>query len=212
MTGAVWRCVPGPAEELAEKTLYHFAMNVGEPVMPALKLIGVAEVVDSQTMQNRGVKVVHWNRVRGNVVTEVIGGPMALPSLDPTACQKCRKAAGVVIPSIVVRCGVPLAVHGASEFTTPDEEGVSQQATLFEVADQRGRRLIGRQTLAADVAWQVLMLIPAAVKQLDKTYATFQQSPGEKAVRCIRSPCLCVRSIVVEDVLRFMAQVSEFGD
>ncbi len=43
-------------------------MDVGEPKVPALVLVREALVVDSQQMQNGGVKVMHVDAVLGDVI------------------------------------------------------------------------------------------------------------------------------------------------
>ena len=52
-------------------------MHVGQAVVPALVLERQPGVVDAQAVQDRGVQVVDVDRVRGDVVAEVVGRAVA---------------------------------------------------------------------------------------------------------------------------------------
>jgi len=43
----------------------------------------------------------------------------------------------MVIPSIVVRRKISLAINRSSKLTTPDRQGIVEQAAILEVGDQR---------------------------------------------------------------------------
>ena len=66
------RLVPAGLRQsrLRQEIANDFAGNVGKPKVSALVKIGQAFVVDSQAMQDRGVKVMNVNRVTDDVVGE----------------------------------------------------------------------------------------------------------------------------------------------
>jgi hypothetical protein len=66
---------------------------------------------------------------------------------------------------------ITLNKWSTSEFPTPNDQSVIEQTTLFEVFDQAGCRLIGIAGLNRQLRWQIVVLIPPGVHQLDKTHA-----------------------------------------
>ena len=85
-----------------QDVLDHLAVHVGQPVVPALELVGQPRVIDAQAMEDRGVQVVDVDRVAGDVVAEVVGLAVGDAGLDAAAGQPDGEAAGVVVAAVVV--------------------------------------------------------------------------------------------------------------
>ena len=84
--------------------------------------------------------------------------------------------------------------HGrAAEFAAPDDQRVVEHAALFQIGDQRGGRLVDFLGLELDVVFEIAVVVPVAVIELDEPHAAFGQAAGQQAVGGVRSrPTPCV--------------------
>ena len=87
----------------------------------------------------------------------------------------------MVVAAIVVASQLALAVDRAAELAAPDDQRVVEQPALLEVGDQRECRLVDVAALPRQVAGQIAVLIPAAVKDLDEPHVALGQSAGQQA-------------------------------
>lgn len=72
--------------------------------------------------------------------------------------------------------------HGCpAEFSTPDDERLVQEPAAFQIEDQRRAGLVGGFAVVADVAFDIAVSVPAVLVDVDKTHASFDQSPSEQA-------------------------------
>ena len=81
----------------------------------------------------------------------------------------------MVVAPVIPSGQCALAIDGPAEFAAPDDKGVIEQTALLEVHDEGGRRLIGVAALAGDLGGEMRMLVPAAMEELDKANAPFDQ-------------------------------------
>ena len=83
-----------------------------------------------------------------------------------------------------------LSLRRSPKLTTPDDECVLKQASLFEVLYESGRRLIDFLAAIverlAEVRARVPMMIPVGVVKLHEAATTFDQSPRKQAVPGVR--------------------------
>src|SRR4029077_8389886 len=108
-------------------------------------------------------------------------------------------------------------VHGrASELAAPDHHGRIEQATLFEIGDERGGSAVGVAAEARQLVHNVLVVasavgVPAAVIELHEAHAALDQAPGEQAVvgerRLARSG-----AVHLVNVGRLLGDVGQLGD
>src|SRR5262245_44941836 len=104
----------------------------------------------------------------------------------------------MMIAAVVAVGQLALAIDGASEFPAPNDERVIEQAAPFEVADQRGRRLVRALALQREVAGQIVMLIPAAVVKLDEANTALGEPAREQTVGGVRSRLSRVGAVKLE--------------
>ena len=101
-------------------------------------------MVDPEQVKNRGIQIVDVNCVVfefrraltiliNDVVAVFVGSTMLDTPLDPPACQPSSKAARVMVATVVGVGLLALTVHGPSEFTGADDEGVLQQPSLLQI-------------------------------------------------------------------------------
>src|SRR5262245_38442836 len=91
-----------------------------------------------------------------------------------------------MVVAAVIGLGKPaLAIAGSPELATPNDQRVVEQATLLQIQHQRRRCLVGALALQGEVARQVVMLIPAAVVQLNESHVAFEQTPRQQTIRSV---------------------------
>src|SRR5438270_9968975 len=111
-------------------------MDVGQTVVAALEFVGETGVIDSQTVENRGVQVVNVHWVLDNVVTEFVSAAVSDPRPDPASGEPDCETTGMVVTAVILGGQGSLAVNGAAKLAAPDHQGVVKQPTRFEVGDQ----------------------------------------------------------------------------
>ena len=99
-------------------------------------------------MHDGGVDLVEVDRILRDVVAEIIGFPVGRPSLHASTCHPHAEIAGMMVSSVVFTGKLALAIHGTSEFTTEDDQGILEEAALLEVLDEGRSRLVDVHALA----------------------------------------------------------------
>src|SRR5947209_11243628 len=130
-------------------------------------------------MEDRGVQVAVVVGVLDRLVTDVVGGTVDDPPLDPPAGHPGGVAPGVVVaPGRVLRPGAPAELAG------PDYQRFVEQSALLEVADQASDRPVGgpaERPVRLDVAVRVPAAVAApGVADLDEPDALLREPPGEQ--------------------------------
>src|SRR5258706_15953095 len=62
-----------------------FAGHIGQAEVSPLKTVSQARVIEAEEMQDRGVKIIHMDRVLRDAETEIIRRADDLPAFDPAA-------------------------------------------------------------------------------------------------------------------------------
>ena len=94
-------------------------------------------MVDSQAMQQGRVEISNRYRVFDHVVAILIRLAVADARSYAAACHPGSKATRMVVTAIVIWCKPALAVDRTAKFTAPDHQCIIQQATLFQIRNQR---------------------------------------------------------------------------
>src|SRR4051794_8913291 len=116
-------------------------MHVGQPIIAALRAERQAFVIDPQAVQDRGVEVVDVNRIAHDVVAVIVGFAVNVTGLDAATGQPYRKATAMMIAAIIL-LQASLTIDRSAKLAGPDDERVVEQASLFQIEDQSGLRLI----------------------------------------------------------------------
>lgn len=83
----------------------------------------------------------------------------------------------------VVGSAIALAiVRGTAEFAAPDDEGVIEHAALFEVVDEASAGLVDIEGLAFNFGGEGVVVVPAAMEELNEADAALGHAAGEEAV------------------------------
>jgi len=173
---------------LCQNALHHVAGDVGEAEIAPLVLASQARMVDTQEVKHRGVSIVNADGVLHRVVVEVVGFAVRDARLDAAASHPYRVAADVVIAPIARGGGGRLArarglsIHRSSKLAAPHDKRVLEHPPLFQVLDQRRRSLVDIVGTISDQLGQVVMVIPAPMRQLNESHASFSQPPRQQAI------------------------------
>src|SRR5262249_42673494 len=168
---------------LGECLFHHEAADVGQPEVSSLEFVRQLGVLDSQTMQDSRLQVVNVYRIFENVVAIIVGLADGEAALNPTTGHPNRKTARVMVASIVCAGELALAVHGSAELAGPNDQGIIQHAALLQIENQTGGGLIDACALQGNVARQVVVLVPAAMIELNEADATLGE-PARKETIC----------------------------
>ena len=182
-------------------------MHVGEAEVAALEFVDELFVLDPKEVQHCGVEVMHVDAALDDVVAVVVGRADDGAAFHAAAGEPQAEAAGVMIAPVIVRGDFPLAVGGASEFATPHDERVVEQAATFQVGDERGGSLVGLFALARDPAHDIAMLVPALMEKLDETDVALDEPPREQAVRSVGAGLFAVGAVELESFLGFAGEI-----
>lgn len=116
-----------------EDVVNDVTMNVGEAAVDAVLADRELLVIDSHEVEDSGVEIVAvggaFCSLKGEVITLTVRGA----GFDAGSCHPGDEGAAIVISAVR-----SLGEGGATEFGSPDEEGVFEEAPLFKVLKERG--------------------------------------------------------------------------
>src|SRR5215203_1902129 len=127
------------------------------------------QVVDPETVQQGSLQIVNMDWVLHDVVAEIIRLAVRLAGLDAASRHPRRKAARMMIAAVIVFGEPALTVHRTPKFTAPDHQRVIEHSALFQIADERGRRLIRFHASLRQTFRKLSVMIPIAVVKLNET-------------------------------------------
>ena len=117
-------------------------------------------MIEAELMENRGVEVVHMDRVARHVEAEVVGRAVDVAGLHAAAGEPHREASVVMVAAVVA------ALHHrrAAKFSAPDHERVFQQSTLLEILHEGGAGAVGVAAVLLQIPREVAVLVPRLVE------------------------------------------------
>ncbi len=199
----------GSGEEIADDV---GLFDAGEALVEALVLEDEAAVIDAEAVEEGGVEVVHVHRVFHDVVAEVVGLAIDGSGADTTAGEPHGEVPGMMIAAVGFGGEFALGIDGAPEFAAPDDEGGIEEAALFEVGDQGSAGLVGIEALVAEGGGEVVVLIPAAMEDLNDADAPFDEATGEEGGVGEAAGAFHIGAVHFEGGGGFAGEIGEFGD
>src|SRR5438128_5177773 len=185
-------------------------MHVRQPIIAPLEAERQPRVLDAKAMQQRRIEIVDVDRVLDNVVAIIVGGAVADARPETAARDPHRETAAMMVAAVIGGGELTLAVDGSAEFAAPNDERIVEQATLFQVPDEGGARLIHVETLAANLPGQVTVLVPTAVHELDEANAALDHPPRQQAIAGETAVVVIAGDAVhVENAARLMRQIGQ---
>src|ERR1700752_2063646 len=118
---------------------------------------------DAQAMEHGGVEIMYVDWIFGNVITEVVGLAESDAALDPTSSHPQAEAPWMMVASEAGFSDLALAVSGAAEFASPNDESILEQTAPFQIHDQSRGSLIGQLGLFFDFLGQIAVVVPVAM-------------------------------------------------
>ena len=179
-TDLAWRLeneVHFPQPRLGEDLFHYIARHIGQPKISSLEFISQPEVINSQTMKDGRLQVVDVHGILEDVVGIVVGLADGQTALDTAPSHPHRETAGVMVATVVRSGEFTLTVHGSAKLSGPHDQCVIQHTSLLEIEDQSSRGLIDPLALQRNVSRQVVVLIPAAMVELNEAHATLGKPP-----------------------------------
>ena len=164
------------------------SVDVGQASFETVVVKRQPLVVEPQQVQDRRVEVVDGRHILDGFETEFVSRSVAEWSFDAGPGQPRGKAGRVVVST----AGSLLESRHATKLGTPDDERVFEQPSLFEILEQRGRRLIEHLPMLFVLRLQRLVTVTvtdalaacliSTVEQLDESHPLLNQSSSEHAV------------------------------
>src|SRR5262249_30032557 len=133
-------------------------------------------------MKNRSVEVAYMHRILHDVVAVVVSFTIRCPLADAATSHPRGETSRMMIASIVILRQATLAVHGASELSRPDDQGVVEQPAPLEIRDQRVGAPVCLLTKNRQCSDHITMDVPSAFVNLRETHSALSHSAREQAV------------------------------
>jgi len=106
-------------------------MDVCQPIISPLKLVGKLFVIDPQYSQNGRLQVMNMDGIFRDIVSVLVRFPESNPLLDARTSHPNRKTTRMMVPSLIGGSELALRIVGPAEFAAPDNKRVVQQTSLF---------------------------------------------------------------------------------
>ncbi len=156
------------------------AFDSGDSMIESLESEGESFVVDAHALKYRGIKVQNMRGVFVDVVAKVVRLAVGDAPFDPAPGQPHTEIARMVVSPVIRSAKVALRIDRSPEFTAPDDKRFVEKTPLFEIQDQCSRGLVRVLALVAEGGGDVVVLIPAPMKNLNDPRPTFDESAGEQ--------------------------------
>src|SRR4029077_6709582 len=135
------------------------------------------------------------NRSLHHVIAKIIRLAMGDPRLCATASEPHGEATRMMIAPIVFLREATLAIHGASEFATPNHQRVVKKPAALQIRDQRVRSTIRGRAEFGNVAYGIRVNIPSALIDLREPDTALGHTARQQTIVGKAASLLCVVSI-----------------
>jgi len=132
-------------------------------------------VVESEEMEDGGLKVVDVDFVLGDVEAEVVGFAVGSGFGAATGHEGGEGLGMVVAAGFTAEGGFGFDHGGAAGFAAPNDEGFVEEAVAFEVLDEGGGGLGGLFAVVLGIAFDVGVGVPAGVVDVDEADAALDR-------------------------------------
>ena len=117
----------------------------------------------------------------------------------------------MMVAAVVVVGQLALRIDRAAELAAPDDERAVEESPLLEIGQEASGRLVGVVALRADVARQIVVLVPAAMQDLHGADAALDKPAGQQSAGCECAGLGHFGAIEVERLLRFLVMSVSSG-
>ena len=145
--------------------------------------VGKLFVVEPKKVQDGGVQVMNACRFFDRLEAEIIGGAVSGAAADAAAGEPDGEAIMIVIAT-----GAALGDRRSTKFAAPNHECVFQHASLLEIREQGGDRLVDLGGVLPEVRLDVGVMIPRLTCAMPKLHVAYARSSSRRAIKVCR-PC-----------------------
>src|SRR5882762_10070071 len=118
-----------------DNLFYHLALDVGKAEIPALEPESESFMVETQQMQQCGLKIVDLNLILRDPETQVVRFSKNETLFYSGPGQENGETIGIMVAAQDFASGSPAFTEGGPpKFPAPDHQGVIEQAALAKVA------------------------------------------------------------------------------
>ena len=111
-------------DSLRQYSFHQFSMDIRQAVVPSLEFVSQSFVVYAENVEQGRVQVVHMHRVFGDIITIFVSRSESDALFYSSPGQENGETTWVVITPVVGFGKRALPVNGATEFTSPDDQGI----------------------------------------------------------------------------------------
>ncbi len=124
---------------LCENFANHICLvNIRQLFVASIVMEAEFFVVQAEQMQDGGVEIRDGDWLLNRFISEIVGVSMRQTALDRAARNPQTESKLMMIASVF-----SLGHRRTSEFATPDDQRVLEQAPLFQIGQERGCRPVG---------------------------------------------------------------------
>ena len=159
------------------------SMHIGETEVAAGVAEGELFVIETELVEDGGMQVMHVDFAIDGHMADVVGEAVGEAGFEAATGDPDGEAERVVVATGAVFLGI----RGAAEFAAPPDDGVFEEAALFEIGEETGDGFIDGGGVVA-VFGQVRVLIPGgivgvvAVIDLDVAHVLLHEAAGHEAL------------------------------
>src|SRR5262245_10407165 len=161
-------------------------------------------------MKQCRLEVADMNRVFDDVVRKLVSFSVDDSSFHPASGHPQAEAARMVIATIVCLGQLALRVDCAAELATPDDDGILEKPSSFEILHQRPTTLVDVLTLARQHVGKSVMNIPTSMVDLHETNAAFYEPSGHQTTVRKCSTLAGVVAVHFVSAFRLLRHIGEF--
>ena len=133
-------------------------------------------------MQERGLEIVDVHRVLHRIQPQLVGTAHHLSAADAAAGEPHAETGGMVVSSRFASVDLRFTHGGAAELAAPQHQGLLQQPPLFQILQQRRRRLVRIVAVLLQPLLEPVVEIPVGVVEHDEADAPLHQAAGQETV------------------------------
>src|SRR5688572_30183863 len=123
-------------------------------------------VIDAELMEDGGLEIVNVHGIVDHVVGEIVRLAVGEARLETAPGEPHGETTRMVVAAVIGRRQLALGVTRTTELAAPNDDGIVQEATLFQISDEGGTRLIGLLAFIPNAVGQAAVMIPALVIKL----------------------------------------------
>ena len=117
-----------------------------------------------------------------------------------------------MVPPVIFASQFALTVRRATKFAAPHNQRVFQKISLFEILNQRPRRLINIACLVRQIVGDISVLVPASMEELHEPHVFLDHATSHQRAVRKRTGLFRIRAVHFQSALCLAGKLHQFGD